>query len=69
MCIIFHFLFNTINDTIFNFLAPNTSNLPIYFLANAGVALVAGLYLLIIYLTIIKKENPRADLPLVRTEQ
>jgi len=69
MCIILHFLFNTINDTIFNFLAPNTSNLLIYFLVNVAVAFVAGLYLLIIYLTFLKKENPRADLPLFRTEQ
>lgn len=67
MCIILHFLFNTINDTIFGFLAPQTSDMPVYFIANAVVALVAGLYLLIIYLTIIKKENPRADLPSIKT--
>ena len=45
LIIIFHFLFNTINDTIFNFLAPNTSNL-LFTSSPTGVALVAGLYLL-----------------------
>lgn len=68
MCIGFHFLFNVINDTIYKSITNGISNLPAYFIINTAVALFAGLYLLTIYLMVIKKENPQADLPFIRVE-
>ena len=68
MCIIFHFLFNAFNGDLFESLAPEITNMPIYFIADIAISVIAGIYLLIIYLTIIKKENPRADLPLVKVD-
>lgn len=61
-CMIFHFFFNTINGTIFEKIAPEISNYPLYIIANIIVSAVAGLYLLIIYLCVLRKQQSGVDI-------
>lgn len=61
VCVIFHFVFNTINGTIFEKIAPTTSNFSLYIFINVLVSLAAGIYLFIIYWTILRQEKRVAD--------
>lgn len=55
-CIVLHLLFNLINDFMFERLF-NVSNLLWYYLINVFVAVIVGIYLLVIYLIKLRK-NP-----------
>lgn len=61
-CMVFHFVFNTINGTFYEMLTNNVvNNYLIYILVNVGVSLAAALYLLIIYFTVFRQQRRIAD--------
>ena len=53
--IIFHFLFNFLNQNMFECFKIENDNYIAYILSNISIALIAGGYLLFIYLKILKK--------------
>lgn len=58
LSILFHFLFNSVNGTLFNSIALfNSEMLIAYYVCNIVVALIVGLYLLFLFLFRYKKVN------------
>jgi membrane protease YdiL (CAAX protease family) len=53
--IIFHFLFNFLNQNMFECFKIENDNYIAYILINISIALIAGGYLLLIYLKALKK--------------
>ncbi|MFA6675497.1 MAG: CPBP family intramembrane glutamic endopeptidase [Bacilli bacterium] len=67
VCVIFHFVFNTINGTIFEAIAPTTTNFPLYLMINVAISLAAALYLFVIYWTVLRKEKRLVDEMTIKT--
>ena len=58
LSILFHFLFNSVNGTLFNSIALfNSEMLIAYYVCNIVVAVIVGLYLLFLFLFRYKKVN------------
>jgi len=56
ICIGFHFLFNLINSNLFEVTTSSNLNLT-YYLCNIGVSAIIAIYILLIYLFVLKKQN------------
>lgn len=54
---IFHFLYNFLNQILFSFIILTNINYTTYYLVNIGVGVLIALYLLLIYLFILKKKE------------
>lgn len=56
-CVIFHFAYNLINGNLSSLFITYGSNYVSYILINVAVGVVVGLYLLIIYLLVLRKQD------------
>jgi len=55
-CMFFHFLFNLFNSNLFEAIASCELNFT-YYLCNIGVGTIVGIYVLLIYLFVLKKQD------------
>lgn len=49
MCVIFHFLYNSINNNLASWIKLSNDMLP-YYLINTAIGIIVGAYLLVLYL-------------------
>jgi hypothetical protein len=59
-CVLLHFLYNSINGDLANFIIVPEANKLIYYVVNLSIGLIVGLYLLTIYFTKLNKSETKS---------